>query len=657
MRRLCLLAVALPAIGLGQTDPDRDIYKLDLEDLTKVKVTTASKSAQPLSEVPSAIYLIRSEDIRRSGATCIPEALRLAPGVNVAQIDGNKWMVSIRGFNNRFSDKLLVLIDGQSIYTPLFSGVYWDAHALPLSEVDRIEVIRGPGGSLWGANAVNGVVNIITKSASQTQGGYANLEAGSEFNQIGGHYGGRLGAGFYRAYANTFDSKALTESDGHRGPEGFKDIAAGFKYEQGAETGDKFLFKADFQSEHLGQRSPIAIVTPPFVNPVDSRFGVSSVDSVLRWERNEVSGRSQSLQLSFEHYDRTDSPDATERRDTVDLDYQAQFAPVGAHTFSVGAGYRNSRDWTGGVGIVSFDPASYTERTYSAFLHDSVRLSPTWKVLAGSKFVHTPYTGWEVQPNLQFLHTPNDRTSYWYSISRAVRTPSRADENVSFSSTTVPGTPPTLLLFGGNPNFASEVVVANEIGARFELRDGAFVDLTSFVDHYTNLRTFEPGVPYLDGTYAVQPVTFGNGMSGDTAGFEVAVKKKVTPAWSLEGNFALFTERLRLDPGSKDTLGLYLSDGRGGAAKNQFQIHSNLDFGKNFEFDNSLYYVGPLINGTVCGYYKLDSRLGWTPTKDLQFSLGVRNALSPQTVQAGEATFETVGSVPRSIYLRMDWKF
>lgn len=657
MKRIFLPAVVLPCLSWAQSDSGRDLYQMDLEDLSKAKVTTASKSAQPLSEVASAIYLITSEDIRRSGATCIPEALRLSPGVNVAQIDANKWMVSIRGFNNRFSNKLLVLVDGQSIYTPLFSGVYWDAHALPLSEVDRIEIIRGPGGSLWGANAVNGVVNIITKSAVQTQGGFTDLEVGSEFKNGGGRYGGHLGSGSYRVYANTFDSKALIATDGSRGPDEFKDIATGFRYEQGGDLGDKFQLKADFQSEHIGQRTPSPSLTAPYQVPVDSRFGAFGVDAVARWERNERSGGNQSLQLSYERYDRTQAPDATEKRETLDLDYQTQFAPIGANTISVGAGYQSTQDWTGGNGLVSFSPENYTERTYSAFLHDSVKLTPKWKLLAGSKFIHTPYTGWESQPNLQILHTPNDKTTFWYSLSRAVRTPSRADESVSFIQSVLPGTPPTVVHFEGNANFASEVMVANEVGARFESRDGAFIDLTAFSYHYQKLRTFEPGTPSLNGGYVVLPVSLGNLMSGDTAGLEVAIKKKFGAAWDVQANYALFSEKLRLSPASTDSLGLYEDDGRGGAAHQQFQVHSNVNLRNHFEIGQDLYYVGPLIDRGAAGYYKLDAMVGYSPTPDLHFSLGIRNALRSRTVQAGEYSFETVGSVARSIYLRTDWKF
>ena len=657
MKRLCLLASICPLLAWAQSDAGTDIYKLDLEDLTQLRVTTAAKSPQLLKEVPSAIYVIQSEEIRRSGATCIPEALRLAPGVNVAQIDGNKWMVSIRGFNNRFANKLLVLVDGQSIYTPCFSGVLWDAHALPLSEVERIEVIRGPGGSLWGANAVNGVVNIITKSAALTQGGQIHTEYGTDFQRLGAQYGGKIGSGFYRVYADTFDSNGILDKDSEHRPDQFRNISTGFKFEGGPAIGDRFVLKADFQSEHLEHQVPIPTFTPPFVRVDNKYFGVSGLDAIGRWERNETSGKNQSLQISLEDYNRANAPDASERRTTLNVDYHTQFAPIGAHTLSFGLGYLQSSDKILSTGLVAFNPGSDTQRVYNIFLHDSIHLSSSWKVLAGSKFLHDSEVGWAIQPNLQLLYTPNSKSTYWYSLSRALRTPSRADNGSSFSSSTLPGPPPTQTLFSGNPDFASEVVVANEFGARFELKDGAFLDLTAFLDRYTHLRSFEFGAPYMDGSHAVQPITFGNKLRGDTAGVEVALRKKVRPNWTLAGNYSLFTEKLRLSSDSTDNLGLYLSDGRGGAAKNQFQLHSSLNLARDIEFDTDFYYVGELIDCGAKAYYKLDARLGWSPRKDLDLSFGVRNALSAHYLQAGESSFEVAGEVPRSVYVRMDWKF
>ncbi len=658
MKRFYILALSiLPVAALGQTEPKQDMTQFGIEDLMKFEVTTASKGAQSLSDVPSAIFVISEDDIRRSGAGNIPEALRLAPGVNVSQIDANKWMVSIRGFNNRFADKLLVLIDGQSVYTPLFSGVYWDAHMLPLNEVDRIEVIRGPGGSLWGANAVNGVINIITKKTSQTVGGAFTSEVGSDTKEnVGMRYGGKFSKdAFYRVYANIFASSALDILPGKPGPDDWQSIQTGIRIDKGLDTDHHFMFKTDVQTEHVGQRYTRPTLQAPYSQTLEARYPVSGINSILRWEGTE-GGRTHSLQISFTHADRDAAPDLPELRDTIDVDYQTQLKKVGRHALTVGAGYSYSADSTA-VGVVNFAPSSYKETLFSAFLRDTVEVARDIKLQIGSKLEHNPFTGWEIQPSAQLLYTPNEQRSYWCSLSRAVRTPSRGDISSEFDAAVIPGNPPTILEFIGNPALASEEVISNEIGTRFTLKDTTFLDFTAFFNEYKKLRSYEPGQPFFDTDHVVVPFFFGNKRSAQTAGFEVALKTRLKPWWSLDASASLFSERMRLSSDSGDNIGLYTSDGRGGASRQQYQVHSKMDLAHGIEFDNSLYYVSALINGVVPAYYKLDSRIGWSPNSNLEFSVGVRNALKPSTLQAGEAAFETAETIPRSIYLKMTLKF
>ncbi len=660
MNRTLFLALAMmPTLALAQDEPKQDLTQLGLEDLMKVEVTTASKSAQSLSTVPSAIYVITAEDIWRSGAVSIPEALRLAPGVNVSQIDANKWMVSIRGFNSRFADKLLVLVDGQSIYTPLFSGVYWDAHTLPLQEIDHIEVIRGPGGSLWGANAVNGVINIITKHASQTLGGSVSTEVGSDTKvNTGARYGGKFGKdGAFRIYGNWLSQSALDLPSGNAGPDDWESAQAGLRIDTNPKSATRFTFKTDIQSEHLGQQFSVPSLTAPYNLTISSRYPAYGLNSVARWEHDEANGGAQSLQLSYGHIEGWSDAAVSERRDSEVVDYQRQFAKTGRHAFTLGAGFTRSSDKVRSNGVTVVTPASFTENLYSAFVHDTLDIKANLKLLIGSKFEHDPYTGWQVQPNAQLLYTPNEHRTYWYSVSKAVRTPSRADIGVGFDLQTIPGTPPVLLTLVGNPNFHSEEVISNEIGTRFTLKNNTFLDLAAFYNEYRQLRTFEAATPYFSVDHVVQPFTFKNKMSGKTAGLEAALKTKIRPWWSVAASASIFSERLQLDADSTDNLGLYGIDGRGGASRQQFQIHSDMDLGHHIEFDNDLYYVGQLISGNVPAYYKLDTRIGWAPNANTQISLGIRNALSPHRVEAGEALFETVESIPQSVYLRVSVRF
>jgi iron complex outermembrane receptor protein len=651
-----LLVILWPAIACAQQSTDPPLRPLDLEDLMKVEVTTASKSGQSISDVPAAIYVISQEDIRRSGAMNIPEALRLAPGVDVSQIDGNKWMISIRGFNSKYADKLLVLVDGKSVYTSLFSGVYWDALDLPLSDIDRIEVIRGPGGSLWGANAINGVINIITKNSAHTQGSLISTEVGSDEKLNSTYrYGGKFSKdATYRVYSTYSDRGPLSQFPKPSGPDLSSSTGAGFRIDAGQDLGDKFMIKGDVQSEHLGQRTTDPSFHPPFANVTDIFFPASEWSTVARWERNSASGASQTLQAYFDHSERL-GPELFEKSSTIDLDYQRRFATTGKHTFTLGAGFRQTGDSTGGPDSLDIlTPAAFTQNVYSAFVHDTMDLKPHWKLLMGSKFEHNPFTGLEIQPNAQLLFTPAPDKTYWASVSRAVRTPSRIERGADIDTLVVPGPEPTLVTLLGSPNFKSIDVIALESGARFGLSNNTFLDVAAFYNRYTNLRTFEPGSPYLDSGLPVQPLILSNKLSADTAGIEAAIKIKPRPWWNLSASYSLYSEKLTLASDSQDNT--RMGDGRGGAPNHMFQIHSYMDIGSHFEFDNDLYYTSALING-VPAYLKFDARLGWSPNSSLDLSLGVRNAFSANHTEAGEATFETVGQVPRSVYFRATWRF
>jgi iron complex outermembrane recepter protein len=661
-RYLVITTTFLAALSLSQTPQPQDLTNLPIEDLMKVEVTTASKSAQTLSDIPSAVFVITAEDIRRSGAMNIPEALRLAPGVEVAQINSSQWAISIRGFNNQAADKLLVLIDGRSVFTPLFSGVYWDAQSVPLIEVDRIEVIRGPGGSLWGTNAVNGIINIITKNASKTQGLTESTEAGTDVRlNTTLQYGGLLEHGWnYRFSGQSFDRSASDFQQGGAGPDNWSLNQGRFRLDS-SDTGiDKWMFEGSVVSEHLGEEGSLPLFKAPYYTPDPARYPASEYNLVGRWERNLPSGSSQSLETYFDHTER-DAQEIGEKRDTFDIDYQNKLAPTGNHVLTYGVSWMHAPEQTPAGNQIYLTPSSFVEDWYSAFLHDTMSLNHNLKVLFGSKIENDPFVGWQFEPNAQLLYTPQANRTYWASISRAVSTPSTIEtqSHNSYEVQPIPGVGPGLVSVIGNPNFQAESVLAFEAGARGNLGNKWFLDVDAFYNHYNNLRTFETGQPYFNPSlgYLIIPETFGNKMVGDTAGVELSVNKQLSNWWKMSGSYSLFGERLALTDNSQDGGALYGADGRGGAARNKFQVHSYMDLPKHFEFDNDLYYVDALIDGTVPAYFRLDSRIGWHPSETLDFSIGGRNLLTQRHIEAGEADFSSVEEISRSFYIKATLHF
>ncbi len=655
------MLLAAQAFGQGQP-PKKDLTNLGMEDLMKIEVTTASKSSEAVSRVPSAIFVITQEMIRRAGANTIPDALRLAPGVDVARINSNQWAVSIRGFNSRFSDKLLVLLDGRSLYTPDFAGVLWDSLDLPMEDIERIEVIRGPGGSLWGANAVNGVVNIITKSAAETLGHRVSTEIGS-FDRVIGAYeqGERLGGDrFLRVFARSRDTSAMDLIPGIPGPDEWKTASFGFRFDGGPQN-NHWLLEGNAQSTHDGELTVVPSLAPPFATLVNNRFPSGDWSLLAHWERSGANGWSQTVQGSIAE-DKHLYPEASVERTTLDFDYQAKLSPTGNHVFTLGAGYRNSPDHTSPGELVTFVPSERTQEIWSAFFHDDWSLGHHLDLLAGSKIEHDSFTGWEVEPNLQLLYTPDSRRTWWASVSRAVRTPARADEdaNIDYAATNGPGNVPVLVVINGNPSFKSENVIASELGYRFEPDPKLFIDIAAFDNQYQNLRSIEPigqtvvtiPVPHIVATY-----TFENMLHGQTDGLELVGRWGPCPGWKLTGVYSYFTERLRLASGSMDSLGLYATDGRGGSPRHMLQLRSDWDVTRGFEFDNDLYYTDATLDRMAPAFWRLDSRIGWNPSKSLKVSLGVRNAFLPHHQEADGAIFTTSEQLPRSAYLDVTWKF
>lgn len=646
------------------TPQRNDLANMNIEDLMNIEVTTASKQAQSLSSVAAAIYVVTADDIARAGATNVPDALRMVPGVDVAQMTASMWAVSIRGLNSRFGNKLLVLVDGRSVYTPLFSGVYWDALDVDMSDIDRIEVIRGPGGALWGANAVNGIVNIITKHASTTQGGSVEAQTGttSPVNTRVA-YGGTLGEkGFFRVYARYFRIDDLELDSGQKATDGWQALRVGLRADWESSDRDTFMLTAMANSAHEGQTSAYPSFEPPYRQLRDERFPVSNWSVVGRWQHRSSTSSTQTLQL---YYDRSRRlmPEIDERRDNFDVDFQSTHSLSNRWQLTWGAGYRRSADDTRGTFLVRLDPERRTTTLWSAFASNLFTLSPNVDLRVGMKAERNDYTGWEFQPSARIRWAPIENHTVWASAARAVRTPNRADNDsfIPVSAFPTDMNVPGLVTIIGDDEFKSERLTAYELGYRVRPKDNLFVDVAAFYNVYDRLRTFEPaGEPWLEMNpvpHLIIPYRYDNKLKGETAGFEVAAYYQPTPRWNLAGTYSYFAERLRYTDDSQDAFNLVGSERVGSVPRHKFSIRSSVDLGSSWRFDTNLYYVGKLQAGNIPAYARLDAQLTWSPTKDLSLTFGAINLTNLRHRESEPTLFERTTQPERNIYLRLTWRF
>ncbi len=641
-----LLIQSIAPLGSARAaDTDRDLGLMSIEELLEIEVTSVSKHPQKVSEAPAAITVLTGEDIRRSGVTSVPEALRMVPGMHVAQIDGNKWAITSRGFNDQFANKLLVLIDGRSVYTPLFSGVFWDIQDVMLEDVDRIEVVRGPGGTLWGANAVNGVINIITKSAAETQGSLVSVGSGSierYFTQA--RIGGTLGENtHYRVYAKYFTREDLADEPGGAANDDWSMTRGGFRMDWDAQTGDSLTFQGDYYG---GEENEVLL------GGFSGGEKVSGGNLLTRWDHEFEDGSAAHLQVYYDNVQRKVENIIRADRDTVDIELQHRFSPRADHTVVVGAGYRVTIDDLSSGGV-SFSPESRTDHLVSGFIQDEVAVIEDWLTLTvGSKFEHNDYSGWEFQPSGRALLTPHDRHSLWAAISRAVRTPSRADNDVAFitPSTVSPG---TFDVFSGNRSLRSDDLLAYELGYRGQLLDSFSLDLAAYYNDYDDLRSTDvtspvPVVcpPPLPAVPICNTLLFGNNLDAAAWGFEADGTWTATSFWQISGGYTY--RRIQVDRSSStDVTAAGLE---GDTPRHQFHLLSRLNLPHDLEFDTSLYFVDALNSQPVRDYTRVDLRLGWQPTQNLELSLVGQNLLESRHEEFESGLFSMRSRIPRSVY-------
>ncbi len=691
------LLAGLLAIQTGVATPsfaqsDDDLTALSLEDLMGLEVTSVSKREERRSDAAAAIFVLTNDDLRRSGATTLPEALRLVPGVQVARINAHSWSVTARGFASEFSNKLLVLIDGRSVYTPLFSGVYWDVQNPRFEDIERIEVVRGPGGTVWGANAVNGVINVITKATEDTQGWNLVAGGGEEERRFGSiRYGGRHGDdGHWRVHASGFrrDNQRATDLGGQSRGDSSEILQGGFRYDGRLSEDDEFTIQGDFYDGHVDiATSSVQSIVPPVSTFAATESDVQGGNLLTRWDHTFEGGSQSTLQL---YYDRTEREGngLNEERDTWDLDFSHFTEITDSHRMTWGAGYRWSRDRTTAVlPGTSFSPRSRSTKLASAFFQLEWDVSESLRVIGGSKFEYNNLSGMEYQPSIRFVLSPNEDHRFWGAVSRAVRTPSRADQDLLLLASPTAGTfcvaflpappfPPGTCAFAvpittvtriqGNRDQESEDVLSFEAGYRFIGSKSVSLDVATFYNRYENLRSIEPdftttGTMLPNGAILAPDVAFGNGVDGYTYGIETSGTWQVTEMWRLIANYAFI--RLDADP-DKDSLDTTTRAFIEGATPDhQASLRSSLDLPWDVELDTTLFYTNHLEQAAEIGSQRIRSwvglnvRIGWHPVDDVELSLVAHNATEKRHQEFSGSVASDSSFVERSIFGKVTWDF
>lgn len=631
-----LLAIGAP--HLGAQSPVRptsvqQLKRLDLEGLLALKVTSVSRREETASHAAAAVEVVTQEQIERTGSASVPDALRFATGVQVSQFGGHSYALSTRGFTSLAANKLQVMQDGRSLYSPLFSGVFWDAQGTMLEDLDRIEVIRGPGATMWGANAVNGVINIISKDSRDTQGSLLAFGGGSEERAFGAiRHGGTLGADtFYRVYARFHrrDDMALPNGAASVGTPG--EQQTGFRLDSQRPARVHLTLQGDyFENRNETTAGP------------DSRN--RSGNLLGRWTRDLGLGRQLQIQAYYDRFERRIPLQMGEIRDTGDLDVQYQTQFTEGHDIVAGVNYRTSSDRTEGGGTVQFLPRDKTVRMTSAFFQDEITVVPQRLALVlGAKAQWESLDGTEFQPNVRTIWSVSGKQKVWAAASRAVRMPSRIDEDLRFLPVPASG----IVAYQGNPEFQPEKLDAFELGYRVRLARTVFLDVTGFRHQYRNLRSLEPSLP------TGIPLVQYNLLEATTQGVELAVKFEPAPWWHLSGNFTYLDRDLAPLASSRDPTRGSLE---GNDASRLFSLWSSMELGAHLSLDTMFRYVGPLPQPRLPGYFEMDVRVAWRPTARVELALVGQNLLHRQHLEFGTPSPATA-EVQRGFFAKLSWRF
>ena len=595
---------------------------LSLEELAELEITSVSRRGEPLSGAPASIFVITGEDIRRAGVRSLPEALRLAPNLQVARIDAGQYAISARGFNNSIGNKLLVLVDGRTVYTPLFSGVFWDQQDVMLEDVERIEVISGPGATLWGANAVNGVINVITRPARDTQGGLLSMGTGNRENRAAFRYGGALGEdGHYRAYIKGSELQNTRQASGAAVADGRDFGQAGFRADwRGGRDG--LTLQGDVYGGKTEPRGALG--------PVE----MSGMNLLARWTRELAGGSDISLQAYVDRTEREDAFLFKPRSDVFDLQFQHGLTH-GAHRLLWGAGYRRAHDEIAPGLFFAFVPRSRGLDWANVFLQEELRLSGGLELTLGIKLESNDYSGVEQLPSARLAWKLSQRSLAWAAVSRAVRAPARLDHDIRF-----PAVQPPVFIRGGQ-DFDSETAEVFELGYRAQPAPAFTFSGTAFLHQWDRLRSGQAA-----------PAFVQNRIAGDTYGFEGWGTWQASSAWRLSAGGTTLRNHLEAQPGANDPVG---PSALGNDPEFQWMLRSSLSLAPNHELDLTVRRVGRLPNPAVPEYTAVDLRYGWRVRRDLELALAVQNAFDPEHPEFNAAPGRS--EIARSAFASVRWSY
>lgn len=660
-----LLILLFSCSGWAQAPPQPqggpgDLTQVSIENLMNMEVTSVSRKEQKLSQVAAAIFVITPEDIRRSAATNIPDLLRMVPGLDVAQINLNTWAISARGFNLQFANKLLVLIDGRAVYTPLFGGVYWDSQDVPLEDIERIEVIRGPGDTVWGANAVNGVINIITKKAADTQGSLVTGGGGTQPQGFGTlQFGGKIkDTASYRVFAKYLNADHFPNLDGQNADDGWHFLHTGFRVDASVATKDSLTMQGDIYTGEEGATIVHSSLSPPENINVQEVAALSGGNILSRWNHVFSSRSDAAVQFYFDRYER-DGPESDEIRDTFDFDFQNHINLSDRQDLIWGAGYRHTDDYTVGTIDQAFSPAGDGGHLINAFVQDQLTISPDRITLyLGTKIENNYFSRFDLEPSARLAWTPNTRQTFWVAVSRASRPPTRRDTGLNAALAAFPG--PTEVALFGNPNMQTEHVVAYEAGYRTQLTDRFSLDLATFFNDYHGLESEERLPPFIDAAFSppllVHPLSFGNKMYGTTEGVEAFVKWKLTNRWTLSPAYSFIQMHLHTDASSTDSVTVV--DTQGSSPQHQAQLRSHFEMPFRSAWDTNAYFVGRLPAQGVASFTRLDTQLTWRLGERVELSVVAQNLLRDHHLEFNDQ-LQSVNSsqVKRSAFAKITWQF
>jgi iron complex outermembrane receptor protein len=636
--------IALTSSAFGDQEPasgnpQNPLKTLSLEQLGNIEVTTVSREPEAVWKTPAAIYVITQEDIQRSGANNIPEALRLAPGVEVARITSGEYAIGIRGFNSRLSRSVLVLIDGRTVYSTFTAGTYWETQDTLISDIDRIEIIRGPGGTIWGPNAVNGVINIITKNTKDTQGALGAAGGGDSEQILGkARYGSGNGKGFtYRVYAKGFGWAPQYHPDGDNYDDWYGG-QGGFRMDWNTTGRDTYRLQGDVYDQELGERVTETTYSPPANTTIDGDASLYGGNILWNWTRAQAEGKDIQLAAYYDHTTRNEL-NFGDIRNTFNVDFLDRF-PLSRQEVSWGATLRASHgDEVEVVSGLTFTPAQRTDQLYQVFVQDEISLvKDRLSAVVGTKVLKTNYTGVLAEPSARVVYSPTATQTFWAAFIHALRTPADVERDFNLSSFlgNASNGMPIFARFSANPNFRSEQLNGYELGYRgLEGRD-LYVDIGGFYNHYGDLFSEDLVGPEVietspAPTHVLIPAQFGNGLIGSTTGVEVAPEWRIEPWWRLRGSYSFLDMHVERGTNSKD-IGSAPTV-QGSSPEHQALIQSGFDLPRSVSADLQVRYVSALPGIQVHSYWTGGATGQWAATRHMRFKVVGQNLFQPHHVE------------------------